>query len=381
MRIRSWGWADRSQVERVRLYTIGSLYFILWFLLLVMFVSTIALVSAPLDVAGIAVGTLALGVAGTWALQAAIRLYPERAPVPWPQLGTLLAVAAVAELLILLLPERGQFSAALVVVGALVWGAGGLRGRAVQWSLSLASVVVVVLPTGRPELAPAGLATALFLLFTVQSSLWLLGVVTELEGSRHTQAALAVAEERLRFSRDVHDVLGRELSTIAVQAELAATLAERGDPRAPQHILQVRETAHEALREARALARGYRPLDLAAEIDGAVSLLRSAGITATADLSQLPPAWHEPVARVIREAVTNVLRHSRATHVEMEYAGGVVLIHNDGATAATAERVTGGTGLVGLTEQLAPSGAVVSTRREGDGFTVRVDLATTGADQ
>ena len=66
---------------------------------------------------------------------------------------------------------------------------------------------------------------------------------------------------------------GRELSTIAVQAELAATLAERGDPRAPQHILQVRETAHEALREARELARGYRPLDLAAEVDGAVSLL------------------------------------------------------------------------------------------------------------
>ena len=147
----------------------------------------------------------------------------------------------------------------------------------------------------------------------MQSSLWLLELVYELERSRDTQAALAVAEERLRFSRDVHDVMGRQLSTIAVQAELAATLAERGDPRAPRHILEVRETAHEALREARELARGYRPLDLLAETNGAVSLLESAGITATADLAGLPQAWHEPVARVVREAMTNVLRHSSAT--------------------------------------------------------------------
>ena len=104
-------------------------------------------------------------------------------------------------------------------------------------------------------------------------------------------------------------------------------------------MLQVRETAHEALREARELARGYRPLDLDTEVDGAVSLLRSAGVSASADLADLPEAWHEPVARVIREAVTNVLRHSSATRVEMRYADGAVVIRNDGlhdesATAA-----------------------------------------------
>jgi two-component system sensor histidine kinase DesK len=239
--------------------------------------------------------------------------------------------------------------------------------------------VLVLVPTGSAGLGAFGLATGLFLIFTVQSSLWLLGVVTELESGRNSQAALAVAEERLRFSRDVHDVLGRQLSTIAVQAELAATLAERGDARAPQHILQVRETAHDALREARELARGYRPLNLEAEIDGAVSLLRSAGITATADLDDLPAAWHEPVARVIREAVTNVLRHSAATRVTMQYADGVVAICNDGAaphgTAPHDSDHTGGTGLSGLAEQLAPSGAAVSTERHGEEFVVRVQLA------
>ena len=70
-----------------------------------------------------------------------------------------------------------------------------------------------------------------------------------------------MAEERLRFSRDVHDVLGRRLSTIAVQAELAATLAARGDERAAERMLEVRAVAHDALREARELARGYRATD------------------------------------------------------------------------------------------------------------------------
>jgi two-component system sensor histidine kinase DesK len=204
-------------------------------------------------------------------------------------------------------------------------------------------------------------------------------VVSELERSKQTQAALAVAEERLRFSHDVHDVLGRQLSTIAVQAELAAALAERGDPRVPQYILKVRETAHEALREARELARGYRPLDLYAEVAGAVSLLKSAGITATAELTDLPPAWHEPVARVIREAVTNVLRHSTATRVDIRYDGTAVVITNDGATTTTRPRLSGGTGgsgLVGLAEQLAPSGAKITTEHRGDRFVIRVQLAS-----
>lgn len=371
-----WGWSDRSQVERVRLYTISSLYLIFWFQLLVMAVSALNQVTAVLDVTLLALTTLALGVFGTFMMRAAIGLHPERAPLPRLHLGALVAVVVVAEALVFLLPERGQFSAALVVVGALAWGAGGLRERAVQWSLYVACPLLVLLPTGEPGFAAIGLAVGLFLVFTVQSSLWLMGVVTELESSRNSQAALAVAEERLRFSHDVHDVLGRQLSTIAVQAELAATLAERGDARAPQHILHVRETAHEALREARELARGYRPLDLHAEIDGAVSLLRSAGIRTSADLDALPGAWHEPVARVIREAVTNVLRHSTATHVQMTYADGVVLIVNDGAAEAVKEHLPTGTGLLGLAEQLAPSGAAITTSHEGDEFVVRVELAS-----
>ena len=376
--VRSLSLKGRSQVERVRMYTIGSLYLVFWLMLVLVAISAANVLSEPVEGVSLLVGALVLGAVGTLALREAIRLYPDREPVPWPQLGLLLLVAAVADALVFLLPEKAQFAATLVIVAAFAWGAGGLRDRASQVILYLACPLFVLLPTGNLGYAAFAVGVAAFLVFTVQSSMWLFEVVSELDRSKQTQAALAVAEERLRFSRDVHDVLGRQLSTIAVQAELAATLAERGDPRAPQHILEVRETAHEALREARELARGYRPLDLHAEVNGAVSLLQSAGIEATADLADLPSAWHEPVARVIREAVTNVLRHSTATRVDIRYDGGVVVITNDGATATSRPRLnagTGGTGLVGLAEQLAPSGAKITSDHQGDVFVVRVQLA------
>jgi two-component system sensor histidine kinase DesK len=333
------------------------------------------------DLVSIAVGTgltLALGTTGTLALRESIRLYPERGPVPWQALDLLVVVAAVAGSLVFWLPEKAQLSGALVIVCALCWGAGGVRDKVVQGFLYVGCPLVVLLPTSDLGYAAFTVGIVAFLTFTVQSTLWLFDVVSELERSKQTQAALAVAEERLRFSHDVHDVLGRQLSTIAVQAELAAALAERGDPRAPQYILQVRETAHEALREARELARGYRPLDLYAEVDGAVSLLKSAGITATTELTDLPAAWHEPVARVIREAVTNVLRHSTATSVDIRYDGTAVVITNDGATTTTRPRLSGGrgSGLVGLAEQLVPSGAKITTDHQGDRFVIRVQLAS-----
>ncbi len=323
-------WRRRTQVERVVAYTLTSLYAVYWLLLFVAYVNAFATVTSTVPMTVVAIGTLVLGVAGTLVLRDVIRLHPDKGPLPWRSLAWLLGLVAVGAPLALLLPDDARDGTSLVLVTALGWGAGGLLDTRVRNGILVASAGIAGVLGGNLGLAFFGLAASVFFVFTVQSSLWLMGVVTSLERARDSEAALAVARERLRFSQDVHDVMGRRLSTIAVQAELAATLAERGDPRATDQLLEIRATAHDALREARELAQGYRPLDLPSEIDGAVSLLASAGITAHADVDDVPQERHESVARVIREAVTNVLRHSRAGRVELTYAGDQLVVSNDG---------------------------------------------------
>ncbi|WP_426242431.1 sensor histidine kinase [Nocardioides sp. LHG3406-4] len=373
MRTAGW-WARRTQVERVVVYTLGSVYVLYWFLLALAGLGAVSAMRSPLAVTLGSAGTLALGVAGTLVLRSSTRLHPHTAPLPWRPMSLLLALVLVATGLSLLLPQDPRTGFSLVIVAALAWGAGGLLDTRIRTGVLLACAAIAGLLSGSIGFALYGLAASAFLVFTVQSSLWLMGVVTSLERARDNEAELAVARERLRFSQDVHDVMGRRLSTIAVQAELAAALAARGDSRATDQVLEIRSTAHEALREARELARGYRPLHLPTEVEGAVSLLGSAGIAAEAELDGVPADRHEPVARVIREAVTNVLRHSRASRVEMTYADQELVVANDGVMP---ERPSGGdgSGLATLADHLAQHGARVTSGADGDRFVVRVSFA------
>ena len=124
---------------------------------------------------------------------------------------------------------------------------------------------------------------------------WMLVLIWEIDASRTVQARLAVAEERLRFARDFHDVLGRNLTLIAVTSDLAAGLARRGDPDAVDKMIEVRRLAHESAREVREVVTGYRATDLDTELTGARSVLRAAGSTpassATATAFPGMPRW------------------------------------------------------------------------------------------
>ena len=377
VRSRGW-WQRRTPVERVAVYTLGSLYVLYWFFMVATWLSAVASSRSAAVTVGMGVAAATLAAAGTWALHDSVRLHPARGPLPWRSLSLLLGLVAVAVPLVPMLPDDQRFGGALVVVAALSWGAGGFLDVRVRNGVLLVSTAVAALATQSVAFTVYGLAVSLFLVFTVQSSLWLLGVVRQLDDARDSAAELAVARERLRFSSDVHDVMGRRLSTIAVQAELAAALASRGDPRATDQVLEIRATAHQALREARELARGYRPLDLHAEVEGAVSLLGSAGIDATADVGDVPPARHEPVARVVREAVTNVLRHSRASRVEISYADDELVVANDGVTGAA--RGSDGSGLATLADHLSGHGARLRAGVEGDRFVVRAGFDRVAAE-
>jgi two-component system sensor histidine kinase DesK len=200
-------------------------------------------------------------------------------------------------------------------------------------------------------------------------SVWLLDVVREQERARGVQAQLAVAEERLRFARDLHDVMGRNLSAIAVKSQLAEQLVRRGRPEAADEVAAIGALAGSSLAEVREVVRGYRAVDLGSELAGARSVLRAAGIDCEVqgEDAVLPEQAQVVLGWVVREAVTNVLRHGTGgscTIVVVESAREVSLTVTN---AATGDGGAWGSGLTGLSERLAAAGGRLSTdRRDGE---------------
>lgn len=226
--------------------------------------------------------------------------------------------------------------------------------------------------------APILLAVGAMMLPTVRPGAWGLRNMWQAEEAKEVQARLAVAEERLRFGRDMHDVLGRNLAVIALKSELAVELAERGRPEAVAQMVEVQRIARESQREVRELVRGYREADLAVELDGARGVLEAAGIdcTVSGPADGLPAGVQSALGWVVREATTNVLRHgnARSCAIRLAAADAVVtlVVENDGvpdhAPAAP------GSGLAGLRERLAPMGGTLETTRPGDRFRLTVTV-------
>jgi two-component system sensor histidine kinase DesK len=219
---------------------------------------------------------------------------------------------------------------------------------------------------------------------------WMLVLIWEIDASRTVQARLAVAEERLRFARDFHDVLGRNLTLIAVTSDLAAGLARRGDPHAVDKMLEVRRIAHESAREVREVVTGYRATDLDTELTGARSVLRAAGINTRiiGDSTCIPGDAQVAFAWVLREATTNVIRHSNATTCTIELGSqprteagatdtAVMQIRNDGSPTPEPFHAPGH-GLAGLRERMtALGGHFAAGPQPGGWFTVDARLPMT----
>ncbi|MBC6457099.1 sensor histidine kinase [Actinomadura sp. HBU206391] len=197
---------------------------------------------------------------------------------------------------------------------------------------------------------------------------WLWDLIQEAYAAREAQTRLAVIEERLRFARDLHDLLGHNLSLIAVKSELAIRMADGDTGRAKAEMIDVRQAAREALREVRAAVRGYRVVELDAELAGVRAVLEAAGVRCTVaePPGDLPPAVRGVLAWVVREGATNVLKHSDARRCEISFApveGSVVLeMVNDGAHPAGADI---GTGLTGLNERTAVLGGSITAEHAG----------------
>jgi two-component system, NarL family, sensor histidine kinase DesK len=207
-------------------------------------------------------------------------------------------------------------------------------------------------------------------------SYWLFHVVQELRQARAELARAAVGEERQRFARDLHDVLGHSLQAVALRAEVAERYLDRDRERVRKELAEIQRMARDSVRDVREVVRGYRAISLRTELDGASAVLSAAGIRCRPprDFPDLPAHVHQPLGWVAREAVTNVLRHSSATwcRIEVDADGGGVRLEivNDGAGRRAL--VDGGSGLAGLAERIAAAGGGFAAGHQGDGtFHVR----------
>jgi two-component system sensor histidine kinase DesK len=152
-------------------------------------------------------------------------------------------------------------------------------------------------------------------------------MVSVLRRTRADLARAAVAEERLRIARDMHDLLGHSLSLITLKAELAGKVIGTDPDRAAGEIAELESVARKSLSDVRAAVAGYRQPDLAGELVSARQLLDSAGIVSrisASDTAALSREVDAALAWAVREGTTNVVRHSRATHVDISVTTGPV---------------------------------------------------------
>ncbi|MFE1908429.1 sensor histidine kinase [Streptomyces gardneri] len=395
-RLTGW-WSRRGSAAKVELYTRWSFHFFV-----VIEIASIGLVpfSEPDDdPVGLPLAlALVLLVCGHAVLNAvlssrALDWALDRRDRPVRLATAQIALTAGGVLTVITLRATGVLAdpavATAVVTGLVAFSLGGIVLCVRRPRRMLYVVPATALATGGAimtvGLHPAeGLGSAIAILFggyglvaACGFSGWLMKIVWELERSRDLKARLAVAEERLRFGRDLHDVIGRNLSVIALKSELAVQLARRERPEAVDQMIEVQRIARESQREVRDVVRGYREADLRVELEGARGVLDAAGIDCAiaspfgpAGLV-LPDEVQSALGWVVRETTTNVLRHGDARRcaisVREEEDEVLLTVENDGAGQAAGAGTRGGSGLAGLRERLAAVGGTLEAGPGGDG--------------
>mgnify|MGYP002804626004 CR=1 FL=1 len=211
--------------------------------------------------------------------------------------------------------------------------------------------------------------------------------IMTIQALRRTQnelAELAVATERNRVARDMHDILGHSLTVIAVKAELAGRLLEVAPEKAAAEIADVESLARGALEDVRATVSGYRGVNIISELANARSALLAAGVDpelpGAAD--EVPAKYRELFGWVLREAVTNVIRHADASKCKVTMGPAFIQIDDDGVGpggyASNGEDSPGtawGNGLKGIIERASALGAAIAVGRSDlGGFNVRLSL-------
>ena len=218
-----------------------------------------------------------------------------------------------------------------------------------------------------------------------------IAAMNELRATRDRMAVLAVERERTRVARDIHDILGHSLTVITVKAELAGRLVDADPTRARAEIADVEQLARGALADVRSTVGGYRGVSIAGELAAARAALEAAGVSpdlpGTTDA--VPPERRELAGWVVREGVTNVVRHAQASVCRVRVGTDEITIDDDGVGIVRGGAVDGtvfggsgsgsgsgsGHGLAGLRERVEAAGGRLSVGRSDlGGLRLRVRL-------
>lgn len=261
--------------------------------------------------------------------------------------------------------------------------------RTARWLIPAATAVLVAIGlTGdHPrEIITALVFPALLGGFSMTGIRQMILTTIQLREARATVAQLAANEERLRLARDLHDLLGHSLSLITLKSELAGRMLPDHPEQAAAQVADIEQVSRQALVDVRSAVTGYRRPTLPGELAGARTALAAAGIAAAVPAEPpegLPEESEEVLAWALREAVTNVVRHSGAHSCEVTLAprqtlGGRVLeltVSDDGRGASG---TAPGNGLTGIAERLATVDGTLATRvtntRSGKGFTITLSV-------
>ncbi|MFF1637275.1 sensor histidine kinase [Streptomyces sp. NPDC058246] len=249
------------------------------------------------------------------------------------------------------------------------------------------TTLALIVPGGKAYLA--GLLIPAFLGgFAMTGVRELVRTTIALREARATVAQLAANEERLRLARDLHDLLGHSLSLITLKSELAGRMLPDHPDKAAQQVADIEQVSRQALVDVREAVTGYRRPRLSGELAGAQVALTAAGVTAELpaepDLTGVPEESESALAWALREAITNVVRHSGARRCVVELVhrqtlDGPVLelsVEDDGSGGSAGG--TAGNGLTGLTERLEKTGGTLEAGRVKRGFRL-VARVSTGA--
>ncbi|GAA2900101.1 histidine kinase [Actinoplanes cyaneus] len=303
-----------------------------------------------------------------------------RRDLPYPQhtLPIWLGLALLAGLALLQLPAAGSS----VLTCAVYISATAVMGLRLEQGLAVAVVVALTVEIAIRSVPGWHAVSQGYALAVVlgAAATWGMRLALERQSrliqAQHELAELAVAGERSRIAAELHDILGHSLTVIAVKAELAQRLLDVDLARTRAELADLETLSRDALADVRATAMGMRGISLPGEIAAAKAALAAANVEA--DLpgaaDDVPTRHRELFAWTIREAVTNIVRHSRARHAEVRLSPTSVEIVDDGPGATTA--TTPGQGLAGLRRRADELGAHLTCGQRGDrpGFRVRVEI-------